>query len=131
MEIFDFCPYSRVAIEMAPEEREPISFNGWQTTVKPTEPYRRTFKVKLSGLRWHLTAKGLDETKNPETNVGRLLSFYRRHRQYKEFWYHHEYLGPIVCRFVSPINPPEAVPDSGGLVEEIEFTMLHSNPRYE
>lgn len=131
MEVFDFCPDSRIFVEQAPTEREPIAFNGWQSTVRPTDPYRRSFKVKLMGLRWFLTPKALDEAVNPEINAGRLLAFYRKHRQYKPFWVHHEYLGPIQCRFSAPVNVPAGAPDSGGLIEVVEIDMVHHNPRYE
>lgn len=131
MDIFDFCPNTRVVEEVSPEEISPIKFNGWESTIRPTEPYQRTFKVTLEGLRWYLGPKALDEATNPEINVGRLLSFYRRHRQYKPFWLHHEYLGPIQCRFKSAVNVQKALPNSGGLVDQVEITMIHHNPRYE
>lgn len=131
MEIFDFCTDTRVIEEIAPDERGSIAFNGWEATIKPTEPYRRTFKVTLSGLRWYVDPKQLNVATNPEKNAGRLLDFYQRHRLYKEFRLHHEYLGPIVCKFKSPVNVPKAIRDSGGLIDDVEIMMIHSNPRYE
>lgn len=130
MDTFDFCPNTRVIEEVAPDEAAPISMNGWDFTIKPSEPYRRKFMVNLHGLRWYVGASGLDLNKDADNNAGRLLDFYREHRLYKPFLLHHEYLGAIECRFASAVDIKAAIPDSSGLIEAFDISMVHHNPRY-
>ena len=129
---FDFCPTSRVITEIPPEEPTAVSFNGWEFTSAPVTPYRRSFSVKLYGLRWYLNSTGnaLDTTTNPYYNAGRLLDFYRTNRQYGVFDIDHEYLGNIICRFANPVIIPAARPNSDGLTDEIEIKLLHYNPGF-
>jgi hypothetical protein len=131
MDIFDFAKDSRVIVEVSPDEPAPINFNGWDFATSSTHPYRRSFEVKLYGMRWYLGNGTLDLTQNPELNIGRLLAFYREHRLSKPFLLHHEYLGAIECKFKAKLDPKEAIPNSDGLVDVIELSLIHSNPRYE
>lgn len=130
LETFDFCPHSRVIKEIAPDEADPINMNGWDFTIKPSDPYRRKFSVQLHGMRWRLSAGQLDFSVDTEVNAGRLLDFYREHRMHTPFILHHEYLGPIECKFASPVNIEPALPNSGGLVEAFEVQLIHNNPGY-
>ncbi len=107
--------------------------NGWEFTAKPVDPYRRQFVAELYGLRWYMSNDGfgLDLTTDTLHNAGFLLQFYREHRRYKPFYLQHEYLGLIQCRFASPVTIPKALPDSGGLIDVFEVTLVHHNPSYE
>ena len=130
MQLFNFAPNSRLIKEIAPEEQSEINMNGWQATVKPTDPYRRSFSVKLEGMRWYLSNGVLDLSTDTEHNVGRLWKFYQDHRLYSPFLLNHEYLGQITCRFKNPLTVNEAMPNSDGLVESIELMLIHHNPGY-
>jgi len=126
---FDYCPKSRVVTELAPDETDVMSMNGWQFSSRPRTPYRPSFKVKLSGMRWYLNSAGtaLDVTTNPTINAGRLLNFYKLNRKWDTFSFPHEYLGIIICRFKDPVNIPAAIPDSGGLIEAFEVNLIQHN----
>ena len=127
---FDFCDTSRVIKETAPETPAGTDMNGWTFTSKPSVPYRRSFTVKLAGMRWYVSGGALDITTNPKKNIGRLLKFYRDNQRWGVFDLNHEYLGNILCQFAAPVNPPEGLPDSDGLVETFEVQLLHYNPGY-
>lgn len=128
--VFDFCTESRVIKEIAPDEASPVNLNGWEYAVKPSNPYQRSFSAKLYGLRWYLGSTTLDLSTDKIHNAGRLLKFYEEHRLYKPFTLHHEYLGPIKCRFKSAVNLEPGVDNSNGLIEEVEIMMLHVDPRF-
>jgi hypothetical protein len=131
---FDFVPNSHVAVEIAPDEQNVVSMNGWEFTSRPSTPYRRKFRLKMGGLYWRMNEAGtaLDVLTDPTTNAGRLLNFYVAHRRWKSFTYQHEYLGLITCRFADGgLAIPEAILNSGGLVPEFELVLIHHNPSYE
>ena len=132
MELFDFCKDSRVITEIAPEEPASVTMNGWDFTGRPADPYRRSFSAKLYGLRWYQLPKGhLDFSTDPLYNAGRLLGFYQRHRLYKTFMLNHDYLGPLVCRFKTPLQIQPAIMNSAGLIEAFDIMLIHHNPSYE
>lgn len=130
--IWDFCPNSTVAQELPPEPQKAVSFNGWEFSSKPAIPYRRSFRLSLTGLRWYLNPTGtaLDLLTDPTHNAGRLLKFYRDRQTWDVFNYSHEYLGEITCKFRSPVVIPPAIPDSNGLIGTLEVELIHSNPGY-
>lgn len=128
--VFDFAPNSHFAVEIPPEEPSVVSFNGWDFAAKPSVPYRAKFKLQLSGMRWYLSGGALDTTTNPTMNAGRLLNFYKTNRRYGTFTYAHEYLGTITCRFAEPVQIPPGIPNSNGLTEAFEVTLIHHNPGY-
>lgn len=131
---FDFVPNSHVAVEIAPDERDVVTMNGWEFTSRPSTPYRRKFRLTLSGLYWRMNPAGnaLDVTTDPQTNAGRLLNFYITHRRWKTFTYQHEYLGLIDVRFAeSGISIPPAMKGAAGLVPEFDLVLVHHNPGYE
>lgn len=129
---FDFAPNSHVAEEIPPEEQAATSMNGWEFTSKPAVPYRRKFKLTISGMRWRLNASGnaLDVTTDPQNNAGRLKQFYEARRKWDTFTYNHEYLGAITCRFDQPVTIPKALPNSNGLVPDFDITIIHHNPGF-
>ena len=129
---FDFCDNSRVVQELPPEEPSAMSFNGWEFTSKPAVPYRRTFSVVLTGMRWYVRedGQGLDVTTDPKHNAGRLLDFYRANRRWDVFAFNHEYLGNIICKFAVPVTVPKSIPDSFGRIEDFEVRLLHYNPAF-
>jgi hypothetical protein len=124
---FDFCPKSRVAEEIPPDEADVMSLNGWVFHPRAKIPYRPTFKVTLYGLRWYLVGAGLDLTTNPTLNAGRLLNFYIGNRKFGTFDFNHEYRGNIICQFDKPVTIPAAEPDSGGLVKPFDVTLVQYN----
>lgn len=128
---FDFCIDRRVAETLAPEEPAIRDFNGWDYTPAPVLPYRRKFKVTLEGLRWYFNDNGtIDLATNPQQNAGRLEEFYSTHRKHKPFNFQHEWLGLLELRFEVPVNVPKAIPNSQGLIEQLEIQMIHHNPSY-
>jgi hypothetical protein len=130
--VFDFAPNTHVAEEIPPEEATATSMNGWDFTAKPAVPYRRKFKLTMSGMRWFLNENGdgLDLLSDPKHNAGRLLQFYQDHRKWDSFEYHHEYLGQLTCRFDAPVSVPKALPNSNGLVPDFEIQLVHHNPSF-
>lgn len=129
---FDFCPN-----RLVPRTRPPnvagkgMSMNGWFFSSKPNVPYQKTFVVKLQGLTWYLQANGLyDITTNPQFNAHRLEKFYQDNGTWDNFDFPHPHLGTIRCRFAEPVEVPEATPNSGGLIEGFDITLIAHNPGY-
>lgn len=129
---FDFAPSRQVVTEIAPDEISAVSFRGWEFTAKPSEPYRPKFKVILHGMRWYLNTGGtaFDTTTNPTFNAARLRAFYIANRQWDTFSWVHETLGTLTVRFAGPVNIPEALPNSGGLLAPFEVMLIQQNPGY-
>lgn len=129
---FDFAPGKHTAQEVPPEEPSVTSFNGWEFTAKPGVPYRRKFRLSVSGMVWYLNSghTALDITTDPTMNAGRLLKFYQDRRTWDTFTYPHEYLGNITCRFASAVEIPLAVPNSFGRIGPFEIMLIHHNPGY-
>ena len=131
MKDFDFCPFSRVVKEVAPDEKGVVSFNGWDFSSRPTTPYRRSFSVTLHGMYWWANSdNNIDSAVNPTTNALRLMEFYKDHRLHGVFTFDHEYLGPIHCRFKTPVNIEPAIPNSNGLISAFEVMLIHHNPKF-
>ena len=130
--VFDFAPNSHVAEEIPPEQGNAVSMNGWEFTSKPSVPYRRKFKLTVSGMRWIMnsTQDALDVATNPTLNAGRLLQFWQDNLMWDTFTYDHEYLGTITCRFAAPVSVPKAIPNSNGLVPDFDITLVHHNPGF-
>lgn len=135
MATFDFCPNSQVAVTLPRENANVVTMNGWTFTGRPTTPHQRKFRVKLFGLRWYLdTAGSLSEyntTTDPLHNAARLEEFYSQHEMWLPFDYTHPHRGPMLCRFATPLIVPEGIPNSGGLIEPLEVTLIHHNAGYE
>lgn len=128
---FDFCPNSRVAETLAPDEMTIKDFNGWDYTPSPVLPYRRKFLITLEGLRWYFNSNGtIDYVTDTAHNAGLLESFYTTHRKHKPWNFTHEWLGTLELRFEVPLNVPKALKDSGGLLGPLEITAIHHNPSY-
>lgn len=128
---FDFCPNTRVAETIAPEETSIRDFNGWDYTPRPVLPYRRRFRITLEGLRWYFNSNGtIDYVTDIEHNAGVLESFYTDHRKHKPWNFQHEWLGLLELRFDNPLSVPKAEADSYGLLEPLEIQAIHHNPTY-
>jgi hypothetical protein len=124
---FDFCPDRLVPRTKPPEAQKGMSMNGWFFSARPTVPYQRAFAVKLQGLVWYLQASGLyDITTNPQFNARRLELFYEQNGTWDHFDWQHPHLGLIK----EPVEVPEGVPNSGGLVEAFDIQLIHHNPGY-
>jgi hypothetical protein len=131
MQEFDFCINSRVIKELAPEAASPINMGGWDFTAKPTNPYRRSFVIKLHGMRWHVnSAGGYDYAVDSLHNAARLLEFYKDHQLHTAFILNHETYGRIECKFKSVVNIEPGLPNSGGLIDAFEVVVIHHNPGY-
>lgn len=130
--IFDFCPDSRVAEKLAPEEPEVGDFNGWVYNPVPVLPFRPTFKVTLEGLRWYLNNEGnaLDTTTDITRNAGRLEAFYLIHRLHRPFNFQHEYLGNLEMRFYEPVSVPKGLENAGGVIDSFEIMMIQHTSSY-
>jgi len=128
---FAFCPKSRVAEIIAPDEPQVKDFNGWDYTPYPVLPYRRRFKITLEGLYWRFAPNGtIDYATDPETNAGVLEAFYADHRLHKPFNYQHQYMGLIEMRFAAPVSVPKSLQNSNGLLAPFEIQTMHHNPSY-
>lgn len=127
---FDFCPNSRVAEKLAPDEPEVQDFNGWVYNPVPVLPFRPTFKVTLEGLHWYLSGGSLDTATDPERNAGRLEAFYLTHRLHKPFDFQHEYLGTIEMRFLEPVSVPKGMENGGGVIDSFEIMMIQHTSSY-
>ena len=128
---FDFCPNTRAAETIMPEEPTIRDFNGWDYTPTPVLPLRRRFKITLEGLRWYFNDNGtIDLVTDPEHNAGVLEAFYMTHRKHKPFDYAHEWLGTLQLRFENPVSIPKALPNSNGLLDSFEIMTIHHDPTY-
>lgn len=108
-----------------------MSMNGWPFTAKPKVPYVKSFTIKLGGMYWHLKQTGLyDESTEPRYNARRLELFYEAHGTWKPFDFPHPHLGLITCRFKEPVEVPEAIPNSGGLIEAFDIQLIVHSPGY-
>ena len=130
---FDFAPGTTVWEEMQPPEVSVVSFRGWDFTAKPSTPYRPTYKLSMRGMRWYLNDAGnaLDTTTNPHINAGRLRAFYIANRTWASFYYTHEVLGTALYKFVTPVQIPPAIANSGGLIDTFEVMIVQVNPGYQ
>jgi hypothetical protein len=114
-----------------PQASKNVSMNGWSFAAKPNVPFQKTFLVKLQGVTWYL--KGDDQydiSTNPRFNARRLELFYEEHGTWKPFQYRHPHLGVIEVKFKEPIEVPEAIPNSGGLIDGFDIQLVHNNPGY-
>lgn len=127
---FDFCPNSRVAEKLAPDEPQLDDFNGWIYNPVPVLPYRPQYRITLEGLRWMFNSNGSLNTDNNGYNAARLEAFYQEHRLYKPFNFQHEYEGLLEMTFASPVSVPKGLKDSDGLIEPLEITTILHNVRY-
>lgn len=129
---FDFCPNRLVPRTKPPgSQGKGVSMNGWYFSSKPNVPYQKTFVVKLQGLTWYLKPDGMyDYTTNPLFNAARLEEFYRQNGTWDNFDFAHPHLGILRCRFGDTVEVPEAVPNSGGLIEAFDITLVQHNPGY-
>jgi hypothetical protein len=116
---------------MPPDPVKGISMNGWTFTAKPTIPYQRKWKVTLHGMKWFLQSNGLfDTTTQPMINARRLELFYQSNGVWDNFSWTHPHLGALTCRFDAAVAVPAGIPNSGGLIEAFEITLVEHNPGY-
>jgi hypothetical protein len=114
-----------------PQASQVMSMNGWPFTSKPKVPYQKSFAVKLQGMYWYLKSNGyFDVSTNPRYNARRLELFYERHGVWKPFDFPHPHLGLLRCRFSQPLEIPEAIANSGGLVDAFDVNLVHHDPGY-
>lgn len=128
---FDFCPTSQVPEIIPPEPVQGITMNGWNFSAKPTVPYQKKFRVMLHGLRWYLQSNGLFDTTTDLTHNARVLElFYEQNGTWDSFTWAHQHLGSLTVRFAAPVVVPAALPNSGGLIDPVEITLVHHDPAY-
>lgn len=129
--VFDFCPNSLVPETLPPEPMSGMSLNGWNFSAKPTVPYQKSFKVTLHGLNWYLNPDGtFDRLKNRTYNARSLEEFYETHGTWANFSWFHPHLGNLQVRFKASVAIPAAIPNSGGLCNPLEITLVHHNARF-
>jgi hypothetical protein len=108
-----------------------MSMNGWNFSSKPNVPYQKSFIVKVQGMQWYLLGNGLfDEVTNPAYNARLLEKFYETHGTWDNFTFPHPHFGNLSCRFKDPLEIPDAIPSSGGLIEAFEVKLIHHDPGY-
>lgn len=130
-DLFPFCPDYMVPRTKPPQVQPAMSMNGWPFTSKPKVPYIRTFAVKLGGMRWYLNSlNGYDYETNPEYNAALLEKFYQDHGVWLQFDFPHPHLGVIACRFQQPLEVPEAIPNSGGLIDAFDIQLVEHSPSW-
>src|SRR5687767_11090127 len=132
METFAFCPDSQVPHTLPREPMGLVTMNGWTFASKPTTPFQRKFRVKLFGLKWFLdeATEQYDAVTSPDINARALELFYEEHETWKPFLWTHPHLGELTVRFASAVEVPPAPPNSGGLLEPLEITLIHHDPGY-
>lgn len=114
-----------------PQASPTVSMNGWNFASKPKVPYQKTFVVKLQGMCWYLLPNGLyDEATNPNYNARLLEKFYETHGVWQAFDFPHPHLGTLSCKFTQPVEVPEAIVNSGGLISGFDITLVHNNPSF-
>lgn len=130
--IFDFCPAYMVPRNKPPtSDVKGVSMNGWFFSSKPKIPYQKTFVVKLQGMQWYLKNGGLyDSSTNPRYNARRLELFYEENGMWDHFDFPHPHLGVLKCRFATPVEVPEAIMNSDGLIDAFEVQLVHHDPGY-
>lgn len=130
-DLFNFCPDYMVPRTKPPQASQVMSMNGWAFSAKPKVPYQKTFVVKLQGMRWYLLANNLyDEVTNPQYNARLLEKFYEAHGVWQAFDFPHPHFGTLSCKFSQPVEVPEAIVNSGGLIDGFDITLVHNNPGF-
>jgi hypothetical protein len=115
-----------------PPQASPVmTMNGWPFSSRPKVPYQKTFVVKLQGMYWYLKDTGLyDADTDPRYNARRLELFYEEHGTWKSFQFPHPHYGWLECRFAQPVEVPEAVVNSNGLIEAFDVTLVEHSPAW-
>lgn len=128
---FNFCPTSLVPELLPPEPVKGMSMNGWNFSSKPTVPYQPKWKVTLEGMRWYLQSNGLFDVTTDLTHNARVLEvFYQTNQTWDSFAWTHPHIGALTVRFAEPVTIPKAIPNSNGLIEMVEVTLVQHNPGY-
>lgn len=131
-DLFDFCPDYMVPRTKPPQAGQVMSMNGWSFSAKPKVPYQKTFVVKLQGMRWYLKdgTNMYDVSTDRRYNARLLELFYEAHGVWKAFDFPHPHFGLLSCKFSQPVEVPEAITNSGGLIDGFDITLVHNNPSY-
>lgn len=130
--VFDFCPKYMVPRTKPPSsDVKGMSMNGWFFSAKPKVPYQKTFVVRLQGMRWYLASNGLFDVLTDRLYNARCLElFYQQNGMWDNFEFKHPHLGKMQVRFAAPVEIPEAIPNSGGLIDGFEVQLIEHNPGY-
>lgn len=112
------------------ENVEQVKFgNGYTFASQPSGPPQQSFKLRMQGMSWQRQPSGgLDVLTSRDTNVGRLVEFYREVECWKPFIWQHPIYGNMLVRFLRPLDIPYQIPGGSGVVEpfEIEFIEVTS-----
>lgn len=129
---FNFAPNSQVPTILPPDPQSGVSMNGWTFTSRPNVPYQKKFKVVLYGMRWYTNrlTDMFDTATHPTHNARKLELFYEKHGVWLPFVWKHPHLGLLNVRFNSPLQIPEGMPNSGGLIDKVEMTFIHHDPGF-
>lgn len=99
---------------------------GYSFATDGKAPPIRELTLDFTGYKWYVdNERNIDtETNKDINNMGALRDFYLSHLTHKTFYYKHPSDGEIVVRFKEPLSIPKAKPDSGGVVEDFQITLI-------
>lgn len=100
--------------------------NGYSFATDGKAPPIRELTLDFTGYKWYLNSEGeIDPEVNKNiNNMGALRDFFLSHLTHKQFIYNHPSDGEIYVRFKEPLSIPKAKPDSGGIVEDFQVTLI-------
>lgn len=99
---------------------------GYSFATGGKAPIMRELTLYFTGYKWYLKEDGTidTETNADINNMGALRDFFFEHETYKEFLYNHPSDGEITVRFKDSLKVPKTKPDSGGIVEDFQVTLI-------
>ena len=122
MDTFDF-PYHSFRTKY-PETGLRVQFgNNYTFTTGPEAPVVREFRLTFVGMKYYLNDSGeIDLTVNLPTNMAVLEKFFQDHLLHETFIYPHPVYGNVYCKFRDPLEIPDILPGSGGVVRDFEIS---------
>lgn len=99
---------------------------GYSFATDGKSPIIRELVLYFTGYKWYLNEDGSIDTETNKNinNMGALRDFFFEHKTHKEFIYNHPADGEVVVRFKEALKIPKAKPDSGGIVEDFQVTLI-------
>jgi hypothetical protein len=99
--------------------------NSYQFDAPPPAPDQRVFALQVQGMGYFTDSNGdIDVAYEPGRNLAVLESFYNRHKRAYSFIFPHPVYGPVVCKFLQPLQIPQGLPGGNGLVQPIELELI-------
>ena len=121
---FDF-PY-HLFETVNPETGFRGQFGGNYTfTAEPDAPDQRLFKLTFDGMQFFTDGNGdLEDTTHLETNMYRMINFYKAHKLHTTFNYTHPVHGVLVVKFNKPLPEPKGIKAGNGVLEGFEVELI-------